>query len=255
MQRGCKGGQKSGVIRARQDAELAIRRDTARAGLPAAAGGRDRFDQAPRMQHAMTSAGPDSLDEFRSRVLETFTARAEKVGIRRVRMDDLASDLRVSKRTLYEAYASKEALVRAFIEAWSARIQDQVAYRRSTQASPMEQLERWVKNWSRGNGLISDVLWDDIRTYYPKLYLEYREARRVQMKDTTDAMRALMFPDIDHDVAIVMFDAIRRMAKDERVQRHLGMSLEEVLMKSVEIWARGAYAAPNERKQPDNCET
>lgn len=191
-----------------------------------------------------TTSADVAREPFRERVLECFTTRAERVGIRRVRMEDLASDLRVSKRTIYEAFPNKEALVRAFVAAWAGRIQEQMNYRRTTQATPIELLRRWARRWSQGNGRISDLLWEDIRTDYPEVYAEYRTAQRDQMKETTDAMRALMPADVDPDVAIAMFEAIRRMAKDERVCRRLGMSMEEVLTKAVEIWARGAYAAP-----------
>ena len=156
------------------------------------------------------------LDGFCERVLERFTQRAQEVGIRRVKMGDLAADLRVSKRTIYEAFPSKEALVRAFTEAWS-----------------------------RGNGRISTVLWADIRAHYPDIYAEFRSQQRAQMQDTTDSMRALMRPDIDADVAIAVFEAIRGMAQNERVRQRLGLEMEDLLVKAVEVWARGAYRDPD----------
>lgn len=191
---------------------------------------------------ATSTANRDT--DFRAQVLDCFTARAERVGIRRVRMEDLASDLRVSKRTIYEAYPTKEALVRAFVDAWTGRVQDQVAYRRSSRASPVDQLRRWARWWSAGNGRISELLWHDIRHGYPEIYVEYRAGRREQMRESTDAMKALMAPEIDPEVAIALFGAIRRMAQDERTRRDLGMEMEELLLKAVEIWARGAYRDP-----------
>ncbi len=192
----------------------------------------------------------DASAELQDRVLRVFTARAERVGIRRVRMEDLASDLRVSKRTIYAAYPSKEALVRAFVDTWMARIRDQVSYRRSTQDSPIDQLRRWAKHWASGNGQISDVLWDDIRTEYPQIYAEFRIAEREQLQDTTDAMRKLMREDVHPEVAIAIFAAIRRMVRDERVRARLGMGMEEVLVKALEIWARGSYKAPEGPEPP-----
>jgi AcrR family transcriptional regulator len=185
------------------------------------------------------------LDGFCERVLERFTQRAQEVGIRRVKMGDLAADLRVSKRTIYEAFPSKEALVRAFTEAWMARIQERVAFRRTGGATGMELLRSWAEAWSRGNGRISTVLWADIRAHYPDIYAEFRSQQRAQMQDTTDSMRALMRPDIDADVAIAVFEAIRGMAQNERVRQRLGLEMEDLLVKAVEVWARGAYRDPD----------
>jgi AcrR family transcriptional regulator len=189
-------------------------------------------------------APSDRQAAFRRRVLDSFTTRAEQVGVRRVRMEDLAADLRVSKRTIYEAYPTKESLVRAFVDTWSARVQDQVAYRRASTDAPVDQLRRWARWWSAGNGRISELLWDDIKREYPEIYAEFRAARREQMKDSTDAMKAVMAPEVDPEVAIAIFGAIRRMAQDARLRQALGMEMEELLLKAVEIWARGAYREP-----------
>lgn len=192
------------------------------------------------------------LDGFRERVLERFTERAQAVGIRRVKMDDLAADLRVSKRTIYEAYPSKEALVRAFTEAWMARIQERVTYRRTANATGMELLTRWAEAWSRGNGRISTVLWADIRAHYPDIYAEFRAQQRAQMLDTTNSMRSRMRADIDADVAIAVFEAIRGMAQNARVRERLGLEMDELLVKAVEVWARGAYADPEAVVPPES---
>lgn len=190
------------------------------------------------------------LEGFQVRVLERFTERAQEVGVRRVKMEDLASDLRVSKRTIYEAYPSKEALVRAFTQAWMARIQERVAYRRTGGATSMELLRSWAEAWSRGNGRVSSVIWADIRAHYPDIYSEFRAQQQAQMLDTTNAMRSRIRGDIDPDVAIAVFEAIRGMAQSERVRRRLGLEMDELLVKAVEVWARGAYADPDAKVPP-----
>ena len=190
------------------------------------------------------------LDGFRERVLDRFTQRVQAVGIRRVKMEDLAADLRVSKRTIYEAFPSKEALVRAFTEAWMARIKERVDYRRTGGATGMELLRSWAQAWSRGNGRVSSVVWADIRAHYPNIYAEFRARQQAQMLDTTNAMRSRMRADIDSDVAIAVFEAIRGMAQSERVRQRLGLEMDELLVKAVEVWARGAYADPDAKVPP-----
>ena len=59
-------------------------------------------------------------------ILETALGKFRKYGIRRVSMDDIASELRISKKTLYRHFANKETLVRAGVEQNLERIIPQV---------------------------------------------------------------------------------------------------------------------------------
>ena len=49
--------------------------------------------------------------ELRSRIVEAATQMFHKHGIKMVKMDDIATSLTISKRTLYEIYDNKEDLV------------------------------------------------------------------------------------------------------------------------------------------------
>ena len=49
--------------------------------------------------------------ELKERILNTATVMFHKHGIKSVKMDDIASHLSISKRTLYEIYANKEDLL------------------------------------------------------------------------------------------------------------------------------------------------
>ncbi len=49
--------------------------------------------------------------QLKGRILQIATARFHQHGIKQVKMDDIANDLRISKRTLYEVYENKEDLL------------------------------------------------------------------------------------------------------------------------------------------------
>ncbi len=49
--------------------------------------------------------------ELKEKILQVATALFHRYGIRRVKMDDIANDLKISKRTLYEIYSNKEKLL------------------------------------------------------------------------------------------------------------------------------------------------
>ena len=49
--------------------------------------------------------------ELKEKILRVATALFHRYGIRQVKMDDIANDLKISKRTLYEIYSNKEKLL------------------------------------------------------------------------------------------------------------------------------------------------
>jgi AcrR family transcriptional regulator len=52
----------------------------------------------------------------RNVILDVAFEKFRKYGIRRVTLEDIARDLRISKKTIYQHYQDKEALVRACVE-------------------------------------------------------------------------------------------------------------------------------------------
>jgi AcrR family transcriptional regulator len=63
--------------------------------------------------------------EIRDRILEKTTELFMRYGIRSVSMDDIAAQLGISKKTIYQSFADKDELVDAIIEADIHRMQDE----------------------------------------------------------------------------------------------------------------------------------
>lgn len=58
---------------------------------------------------------------LKTRIIETAMAAFAEKGVRAVKMDDVASTLSISKRTLYEIYATKEVLLCEGLKVYAAR--------------------------------------------------------------------------------------------------------------------------------------
>lgn len=58
-----------------------------------------------------TSTETTYRQELKEKILCVATTLFHKHGIRRVKMDDIANDLKISKRTFYEIYSNKEELL------------------------------------------------------------------------------------------------------------------------------------------------
>ena len=54
--------------------------------------------------------------ELKGKILVTAMSLFKREGIKRVKMDDIAQALSISKRTLYETYENKEQLLCCFVK-------------------------------------------------------------------------------------------------------------------------------------------
>ena len=66
---------------------------------------------------------------LKSRILDTAMRLFRRNGIRAVRMDDVASELGISKRTLYEIFDNKELLLSEVVKVYSQQRREQINLR------------------------------------------------------------------------------------------------------------------------------
>jgi AcrR family transcriptional regulator len=113
----------------------------------------------------------------RDRILETAHEKFRRFGIRRVTMDEIARDLRVSKKTLYQFFPDKEALVRASVERIAGKVIPIVSEAFGRDGPPMERLVAAWQGFATLPRLLSAELIADIQADYPHLWKEI-DARR-----------------------------------------------------------------------------
>ena len=110
-----------------------------------------------------------SRTELKERIIETAMRLFTDNGIRSITMDEIAASLGISKRTLYEIFVDKEALLEECIR----RGQDENdAYLRSVQATARNVLEVLLKCYQRSiekYHATNRLFFEDIKKY-PKAY-------------------------------------------------------------------------------------
>ncbi len=62
------------------------------------------------------SCNPDYRDSLRKQILDLANCKFTTIGVKSVKMDDIARELKISKRTLYEIYENKEQLLLESVE-------------------------------------------------------------------------------------------------------------------------------------------
>jgi AcrR family transcriptional regulator len=92
-------------------------------------------------------------------------------GFSSVHMDDLAAELAISKRTLYELFASKEEILQGALELVArALLTRNQAILDQPDLSYVGKIEQLLENISRGLAAVSPHVWLDIKRHAPRVY-------------------------------------------------------------------------------------
>lgn len=110
--------------------------------------------------------------EQKNQILDTASLLFRKYGIRRVSIDDICTELRMSKKTFYTVFKNKEELVDEFIAYHNDEVEDrQIKLIKNKNA--IESLFIGLKEVRKYMENTSELVVQDIEKYYPHLYEKY----------------------------------------------------------------------------------
>ena len=183
-------------------------------------------------------------DQVRARILDAFSTRARKHGLRALLMTDLAGELRISATTLYKLYPSKEALALACVERWADDLGAAEAAKRAPSKSKdgFEQYMHWIDAWVDANADLSPAFARDLQTDYPAVWQRYREIVETRKRLGASLLRPLLKPGLDERVAFALLNTIFTTVLEPEFADRLHISRRDALRSAVQIWAGGALA-------------
>jgi len=123
-------------------------------------------------------------------IVRAAHAKFLRYGIRRVSMEEIARDLRMSKKTLYTHFASKEELVRACTLHIASQLVPRVEEAVLSEGSASEKLIGVWKALAALPRLVSGELVGDIKVEYPHLWQEIDARRRAAFEHFEEMIRA-----------------------------------------------------------------
>ncbi len=115
---------------------------------------------------------------LRATILEAGFAKFRQFGIRRVTMDDIARELRISKKTIYRVFPDKAALVEACIDEVMQQVIPGAEAALRANGPVVERLERLLTFLFRVPRLVTPPFIGDVRTDYPALWEKIDGRRR-----------------------------------------------------------------------------
>ncbi len=181
----------------------------------------------------------DPKERTRERILEAFIARARVDGTRSVVMAELARDLGMSTRTLYQHFASKADLVTCLMERWVADVERDLDANRAKQLPPVEHLMRTADIWLEGHCRFSPTFWDQVHRDFPEASSGFHGAMRALLHDGRDRLAAFIRDDVDPGLAHSLLNAALAAASDPDRCDRLGLSRSQAVRQAIEIWVRG----------------
>lgn len=113
--------------------------------------------------------------ELKNKIIEVATALFRRMGVRAVTMDDIAREAGVSKKTIYQEFEDKSALV---FEAFSAFLEKDEGMLRKI----FEQDDDVIQHFIRVSKFIKEqysgmnpLILNEIRRYYPRSWKRFEE--------------------------------------------------------------------------------
>jgi AcrR family transcriptional regulator len=181
-------------------------------------------------------------EQLKRRILEAFSLKAKREGIRNVMMAELASELRMSASTLYKLYPSKEALTLACVDDWADELAASEAARPQpgTERDGFASFMHWVDAWVHENARLSPAFRRDLASDFPAAWERYRTVIQQRKEHGIALLLPLLKPELNRRVAFAVLNMILEEVIRPEFADRLRISRSEAIRSAVTIWAAGA---------------
>lgn len=161
--------------------------------------------------------------EIRDRIIEEAIRMFLKFGIRHVTMDDIANNLAISKRTLYEVFKDKNELISTCIQFMSARQETRQQELQTTSSNVIELMLNSMQECIKYMNMINPVFFNDLKKYYPMVWEDkHREYTVKGLNQIHTQLRkgvneGLFRKDIDIKIVAKLFYEQKNMIGDDQI--------------------------------------
>lgn len=115
-----------------------------------------------------------------NKIIEQTEDKFFRDGFYKTTMDEIATELRMSKKTIYKFFPSKDDLVMAIANNFMKGMKSKIVPALSSEKNAIEKLEELIKILAKGSEKITIQRMEEIRRYYPNLWDEI-DTFRTQM--------------------------------------------------------------------------
>ena len=180
------------------------------------------------------------------RIIDVAADRFMDAGLYKVTMDEIASDLRMSKKTVYKFFPSKEVLLKAIVHTMIKRIEGEVQAIISSDKPFEEKLTSIFTMVGMLLRKLSRPFLIDIQRFAPGLWKEIETFRRervfskIQLMFRQAKKEGVFRDDLDPDLYILVFTTIMQGIMNPQVLSQQSFSAEEAFKGIFKILYEGA---------------
>lgn len=107
---------------------------------------------------------------LRERILDLSGQRFRQRGIRNYSMDELAAELGVSKKTVYQHFPNKKDIVLAFIEKWMRQDEEDIKKAVAEHEHPIDLMTAIFQLIQNNLSMINPIMFQDLQRFYPEAW-------------------------------------------------------------------------------------
>ena len=116
-----------------------------------------------------------------TKIIEQIEEKLFKEGFYKTTMDDVASELGMSKKTIYKFFPSKDDLVMAIAKHFMNGMKNKIVPALKSDKNAIEKLAELISILAKASEKISPKRMDEIRKYFPNLWNEIDKFRTQMM--------------------------------------------------------------------------
>lgn len=182
---------------------------------------------------------------MRDKIIRSAEERFFEDGYRKVTMDEIASDLGISKKTLYKYFSGKESIATAVIEKIHLHIVSFLEEFNRDIPDPVERFEQVTLAASRKMSEIGNLFLDDIKRDLPDLWQKVEQFREKKILhhigEILEEGKRLgkVRTDIDTKIAtLVYLGAIKTVMQPDLIKK-AGYSIDDAFANIRNIFLKG----------------
>ena len=121
---------------------------------------------------------------MKDKILQTAQSLFFKYGIRSISMDDIAKELSISKKTIYQSYKDKDEIVDTLIREKFKKDASQFEHIHKGSDNVIEEMFNIMKHMGKVIGEVNPSMFYDLQKYHSRawnVFKEFREERMVKM--------------------------------------------------------------------------
>lgn len=115
------------------------------------------------------------------KIIEVSEEKFFREGFHKTTMDEVALELKVSKKTIYKFFPSKDELVLAIAKHFMNKMKNRIVPALSSDYNAIKKLEELIKILANASLRISPKMLDDMRRYFPTIWNEIDNFRTEMM--------------------------------------------------------------------------